>query len=90
MPLSVERRQPANDDRAPYTLGDAHWIGSILQQSNSIYFEGMSTPQHLVFVDIPNPTTNPHTLTFSHQATNEDIHANDFWLPGHRRSPLWT
>ena len=45
----VDFRQSANND-SPHALGDVHWIGSILQQQNSRYVEGMST-LHATFYD---------------------------------------
>ncbi|HZM00174.1 MAG TPA: hypothetical protein VFD43_07985, partial [Planctomycetota bacterium] len=60
-------------------VGEIDWIGSILQQNNSIYAEGMSVPQRLVFLEIDPTAGNVHTLTFSHQATKGgDVHAYDF------------
>src|SRR5215212_9551777 len=44
--VSVDFKQGANDD-SPFPLGTIHWIGSILQNSNSKYAEGMSTLQRL-------------------------------------------
>jgi|GEM_PF-6971720 len=77
-PLVVDFRQSANDD-SPYPPGDVHWIGSILQQSNSKYYEGMSSLQRLVFTNIPKTAGHVHTLNFSHQANKSaDIHAYDF------------
>jgi hypothetical protein len=66
------------DFRQYATLTDT-WIGSILQQSNSQYYEGMSVPQRIAFVDIDSTTDNVHNLTLSHQATKGGIHAYD-WL----------
>jgi hypothetical protein len=76
-PLVVDFRQSANDD-SPYLPGDVHWIGSILQQSNSKYYEGMSTLQRLVFINIPKTAGHVHTLNFSHQANKTTSHAYDF------------
>ncbi len=75
-PIVVDFKQCANEDP---TLGTCHWINSIVQDSNSKYFEGMSVPQRVVFTDIPATTGNVHTLTLSHQATKGGIHAYD-WL----------
>ncbi|UCB58001.1 MAG: hypothetical protein JSV67_05170, partial [Thermoplasmatales archaeon] len=66
------------DFRQYATISDL-WINSILQQSNSIYSEGMSVPQRIAFVDIDPTSGNVHTLTLSHQATKGGIHAYD-WL----------
>jgi hypothetical protein len=60
-------------------IGDIEWISSILQQSNSIYTEGMSVPQRLTFVDVRPTPANLHFLNFSVQATTSDGgHAYDF------------
>jgi len=75
--LVVDFKQSANKD-SPYPQGDIHWIGSILQQNNSIYYEGMSTLQRIVFISIPKTTGHVHTLTLSHEATKGGIHAYDF------------
>ncbi|MFH0714844.1 MAG: hypothetical protein V1847_03635 [Candidatus Diapherotrites archaeon] len=75
--LVSDFKQCANND-SPYTLGECHWIGSIIQQSNSQYFEGMSVAQRLVFTNISSTTGNIHTLTLSHQAMKSSIHAYDF------------
>jgi len=72
----VDFRQCANEDN---TLGDCHWISSIVQQSNSKYYEGMSVPQRVVFTGITTTSGNVHTLTFTHQATKAGKHAYD-WL----------
>ncbi len=76
-PFPVDFRQAANDD-SPFALGDAHWINGILQQNNSRYLEGMSTPQRLIFLDIPATVDNVHVLTFQHQVQKSNIHAYDF------------
>jgi hypothetical protein len=55
------------------------WIGSILQASNSVYYEGMSVPQRTAFINIAATTDNIHTLTIKHQSTKSGIHAYD-WL----------
>jgi uncharacterized repeat protein (TIGR01451 family) len=69
----------AGIDFRQYANIDDNWINSILQQSNSVYSEGMSVPQRIVFVDIEATTGNVHTLTLAHQATKGGIHAYD-WL----------
>jgi hypothetical protein len=73
----VDFSQSANND-SPYPPGDVHWIGSILQQSNSKYYEGMSTLQRLVFINIAKTPGNVHTLNFGHQANKDTAHAYDF------------
>jgi len=75
--LAVDFRQAANNDQ-PYSLGDVHWINSIVQNSNSVYYEGMSVPQRLMLVEIPATTGNRHRLSFTHQATKGGFHAYDF------------
>jgi hypothetical protein len=60
------------------SLGDIHWINSIVQASNAMYFEGMSNPQRVVFDEIATTTGNIHTLSLSHQATKGGTHAYDF------------
>ncbi len=60
------------------------WIGSILQASNSEYYECMSVPQRTILVDIPATAGGEHTFTFSHQATKGGIHAYD-WLTAYNQ-----
>ena len=76
--VPVDFRQAANND-APYPLGNLHWINSALQGSNSVYAEGMSVPQRLMFWDIPATAGDEHVLVFSHQWTKGGTHAYD-WL----------
>ena len=76
-PLNTDFKQAANND-SPYPLGDVHWIGSILQSTNSRYHEGMSVPQRLIFINIPTTSGNVHTLTLSHQASKGGKHAYDY------------
>lgn len=76
--VGVDFKQAANNDK-PYALGNVHWINSILQQNNSIYYEGMSVMQRLVFYKIPATTGNTHTLDFTHEAEKSgNSHAYDF------------
>jgi len=63
----------------PPTASKPRWIGSILQKSNSYYYEGMSVNQRIIFTDIASTPGDVHTLTFSHEATKGGIHAYD-WL----------
>ncbi|MGP3702360.1 MAG: DUF7507 domain-containing protein, partial [Candidatus Bathyarchaeota archaeon] len=65
-------------DFKQYANLDDKWITSILQKSNSRYYEGMSVPQRIVFTEIPSTSGNVHTLTLSHEATKGGIHAYDF------------
>ncbi|MCB2206566.1 hypothetical protein KQI65_17620 [bacterium] len=74
---TVDFRQAANDD-SPYQLGDVHWVNSILQKNNSVYFEGMSVPQRIMFTSVPSARKNQHTLTFKHLASKNMVHAYDF------------
>jgi len=60
-------------------LGNCHWISSIIQSSNSTYFEGMSVPQRTILTNIPETDSDVHTLTFDHDNTKGGIHAYD-WL----------
>lgn len=73
----IDFRQSANND-SPYALGTVHWIGSILQQNNSRYFEGMSTLQRIIFKDVTSTPGDVHTLTFGHEVTKGGLHAYDF------------
>src|SRR6266540_2399792 len=79
-PMNTDFRQGANDDSG-YSppLGNIHWIGSILQQSNSVYTEGMLVPQRTLFNNVPSTTGDVHKLHFAHLATKSGIHAYD-WL----------
>ena len=102
--VKVDFRQAANNDSGtcgtgaghPCALGDPHWIGSIVQQSNSKYFEGMSNPQRLIFQDIADTTGSPkevHSLSFSHQTTKGGIHAYDFltsWAQAQAAAAVFT
>ncbi|MBI5733130.1 hypothetical protein HY967_04240, partial [Candidatus Jorgensenbacteria bacterium] len=38
-----------SNDNSPNPAGSCNWIGSIIQQSNSVYAEGMTVPQRLLF-----------------------------------------
>jgi hypothetical protein len=74
--LVVDFSQGANTNPVQ---GDVIWIRGILQQSNSTYFEGMSTLQRIAFLNIPKTTDHVHTLTLSHLANKgTDNHAYDF------------
>lgn len=76
--LVVDFKQSANND-ARYGLGNIHWIGSIVQGSNSTYFEGMSNLQRLIITGIPaNPPTHVHRISFAHDFTKGGIKAYDF------------
>ena len=60
------------------------WIGSILQASNSEYYECMSVPQRTILVNIPSSPGGAHNLTFGHQATKSGKHAYD-WLTAYNQ-----
>jgi hypothetical protein len=60
------------------TQGTVVWIGSIVQSSNSTYYEGQSTLQRLFLVDIPTDPSGHYKLTFKHLATKGSINAYDF------------
>src|SRR6187551_1320887 len=81
--FSIDFKQGANRDNfGSYTLGEIHWIGSILQSSNSRYVEGMSTLQRLVFNNLPACGTGAnqgyHKLRIKLQASKSGNHAYDF------------
>ncbi len=82
--LSVDFRQAANNDQ-PYALGDVHWINSVLQRSNSVYYEGMSVPQRIMFLNIRATSGNQHALTFDHLAGKSGKHAYDY-LTSHEQA----
>lgn len=73
--VDVDFKQASNKNPVQ---GDVIWIGSILQTSNSTYYEGMSTLQRLVLVGIPKTPGDVHTLTLKHQANKGTSHAYDF------------
>jgi hypothetical protein len=66
-------------------LGNCHWIGSILQSSNSRYIEGMSVPQQAVFTGIAPTAGNVHTLTFEVDFTKDGEHGYD-WLTSYAQA----
>ncbi len=80
--LVSDFKQCANKDNA---AGDCHWISSIVQASNSKYYEGMSVPQRTIFTGIPATAGDVHTLTFSHLATKGGKHAYD-WLTSYNQA----
>ncbi|MDH5781534.1 MAG: hypothetical protein OEZ07_03075, partial [Dehalococcoidia bacterium] len=69
----------ASVDFMQYANEKDEWIGSILQASNSKYYECMSVPQRTILADIPSTAGGAHTYAFSHQATKKGTHAYD-WL----------
>ena len=74
-PLGTDFKQCANGTDGS---NSCNWIGSILQQNNSTYYEGMTVPERLLFTNIPVTTGNIHTLTLSHQVNKATAHAYDF------------
>ena len=77
----VERdfMQAANND-AGYAppIGFVHWIGSILQQSNSVYYEGMSVPQRMIMPNLPVSVNDQHSFSFHVDWSKGGTHAYDF------------
>jgi uncharacterized repeat protein (TIGR01451 family) len=76
--------QGASVDFKQYANEDGEWIGSILQASNSKYYECMSVPQRTILDGIPPTTGGEHTFTFSHEATKGGIHAYD-WVTAYNQ-----
>jgi hypothetical protein len=75
----VDWRQCANNDGPDYSLGQCHWIGSIVQSSNSRYVEGMFNPQRFLISALPDAGTPAlHSFFFKHQFSKGGIHAYDF------------
>jgi hypothetical protein len=65
-------KQCKNNDVAPH---GCEWSGSILQQNNAEYSEGMSVPQQLILNGL---TGSSHSLSFQSQASKGGKHAYDF------------
>ena len=74
-PLLIDFSQGANKN--PH-LGDVVWSRGILQRSNSLYIEGMSTLQRIIFFNVPKSEDDTHTLSISHQASDLTSYAYDF------------
>ena len=74
--LVTDFRQASNNTGAG--LGVVTWINSIIQSSNSVYYEGMGVPQRVLFTNVPAAPSDIHSLTFSHQFTKGGVHAYDF------------
>ncbi len=68
--VAVDFKQCANKPS-----GICDWIGSILQSSNSIFSEGMSVPQRILY---RNVSSGEHTISFKYSYTKGGIHAYDF------------
>jgi len=79
-PVVVDYRQCSND------TGICIWINGILQQNNSIYFEGDFVPQRTIFTGIHTTTGDLHSLDFSSEFTKGGVHAFDF-LVGYDQGP---
>ena len=75
--LVVDFKQGSNNN-SPNPPGDILWIGSILQATNSVHYEGMSTLQRVLFLNIPATAGNVHSLLLKHQANKSTSHAYDF------------
>ena len=82
-PKTTNFEQCSNDNGST-PAGQCEWIGSIVQQSNSIMFEDMQLPQRLIYTGID--TNGDHTIGFSYEYSKGGIHAFD-WVgtvdPGH-------
>ena len=84
--LIVDFKQAANNNGEPDGLGDIDWIGSIVQESNSVYFENMSLLQRVVLTGFTDAGGDKKiTLDFSHEATKAGIHAFD-WLTSYSQA----
>ena len=75
--FGIDFKQGANRDGG-YEPGQIHWIGSILQNSNSRYIEGMSTLQRIVLNNLPSCGDGYHSLRIKMQSRKLDNHAYDF------------
>ena len=79
--FGIDFKQGANRDNfGTYTTGEIHWIGSILQSSNSRYVEGMSTLQRVVFNNLTTACADActHTLRVKFESEKSGNHAYDF------------
>jgi hypothetical protein len=81
--FSIDFSQAANKDN-PLPLGTFHWIGSILQSSNSRIVEGMSTIQRVIVTDLTGGLVLPagggtvHRLRIFLSASKSGFHSYDF------------
>ena len=73
---SADLKQGANDSGSN-GVGNVQWTTSNLTASNSVYCEQMSTPQRLILYGYGTSSSN-YSLTLSHQATRNNVHAYDF------------
>ena len=83
-PPPVMAEKGASVDFTQYANEDDEWINSILQASNSKYYECMSVPQRTILDGIPPTAGGEHTFAFSHEATKGGIHAYD-WLTAYNQ-----
>src|SRR5882724_6247731 len=75
----VDFKQAANNDSG-FGFGNIHWVTSIIQANNSVYFEGMSVRQRVLFTGLPSTAGNHHSLLFRHQFTKGGLHTYDFLI----------
>ncbi|MFM9826753.1 hypothetical protein, partial [Flavobacterium sp.] len=73
--VGVDFSQSSNNNP---TQGDIVWIGSIIQSSNSAFYEGQSTLQRTLLEGIPTHSSGTYRLRFTHQASKASINAYDF------------
>ncbi len=71
---AVDFTQAANKLRT--STGQVSWIGSILNDSKSDYYEGMAVPQRIILTGLaPN---QEHTFYFSFSSIKANTHSYDF------------
>jgi uncharacterized repeat protein (TIGR01451 family) len=83
-PAVLAASSKASVDFTQYANTDDEWIGSILQKTNSMYYEGMSVPQRTILDGIGLTPGATHSLTFSAMATKGGTHAYD-WLTAYNQ-----
>ena len=72
---AVDFTQAANKSKTD-PLGQVYWIGSILNDSKSDYYEGMAVPQRIILTGLtPN---QQHTFYFSFSSIKGNVHSYDF------------
>lgn len=57
--------------------GTCDWVGGILNPGANTYFEGMATPQRMLFTGLSTSAVT-HTITFDMQWTKAGLHAYDW------------
>ncbi|MCC7428811.1 MAG: hypothetical protein IT557_18105 [Alphaproteobacteria bacterium] len=78
--LVVDFRQATNNNGEPGGLGDIDWLNSIIQESNSVYYEGMALMQRAILTGFTDTGNDKYIqLDFAHQSTKGGVHAFD-WL----------